>query len=391
MAIPSIKSRFHFISAQPSRCAAMLPIIWSPSPVSRMSRSWKVRRSPATSSPGVCRAVLLFLIGLSNRRPNLVCRRIYTPNSHPLAHRMAEDFRVVTARRAKCRETMIGEGTQSTNQRRHNYVQENVEVGFFTDPSVCIGCKACEVACKEWNEVPDDGFTWSGNSYDNTGHLGASTWRHVMFLEQDRAKGNQVAGPMSLDQDPFRWVFLSDVCKHCEEAGCLEACPTGSIVRTEVGSVLVQNDVCNGCGYCVVSCPFGVIDRRPAPLPDAGGAFKCTFCYDRQKSGLVPACAKVCPTESIVFGRLDDLRAQGAKRVQQLQEAGYSDAQLYDPTETSVRGIHAFFLILGEPEAYGLPPKPQVPTIYLKSAWTAAFATAIASIIATLVAFAFSS
>jgi Fe-S-cluster-containing dehydrogenase component len=174
---------------------------------------------------------------------------------------------------------MIGEGIQSTNQRKHSYVHDRVEVGFFTDPSVCIGCKACEVACKEWNEVPDDGFTWTGNSYDNTGHLGASTWRHVLFLEQDLAKGNQIAGPMSLGngddgEDPFRWVFLSDVCKHCEEAGCLEACPTGSIVRTEVGSVLVQNDVCNGCGYCVVSCPFGVIDRRPQPLPDAGGAFK---------------------------------------------------------------------------------------------------------------------
>jgi formate dehydrogenase iron-sulfur subunit len=153
--------------------------------------------------------------------------------------------------------------------------------------------------------------------------------------------------------------------------------------------VLVQNDVCNGCGYCVVSCPFGVIDRRPKPLHDAGGAFKCTFCYDRQKSGLVPACAKVCPTESIVFGRLDDLRARGAQRLQELQQTGHDDAQLYDPTETSVRGIRAFFLILGEPEAYGLPPKPQIPTIYLKSAWTAAFATAIASLIATVAAFAF--
>jgi len=146
---------------------------------------------------------------------------------------------------------MIGEGLQSTNQRKHSYVRDHVEVGFFTDPSVCIGCKACEVACKEWNHVPDDGFTWSGNSYDNTGHLGASTWRHVMFLEQDRQKGNQITGPMGLPlepiphsaiqnpqlEDPFRWVFLSDVCKHCEDAGCLEACPTGSIVRTEVGSV----------------------------------------------------------------------------------------------------------------------------------------------------------
>ena len=295
---------------------------------------------------------------------------------------------------------MIGEGIQSTNQRKHSYVQDRVEVGFFTDPTVCIGCKACEVACKEWNDVPDDGYTWLGNSYDNTGHLGASTWRHVMFLEQDRSKGNQITGPMGLDNqesniehqtsdDPFRWIFLSDVCKHCEEAGCLEACPTGSIVRTETGTVFVQDDVCNGCGYCVVSCPFGVIDRRPAPLPAAGGAFKCTFCYDRQKSGLVPACAKVCPTESIVFGRLDDLRALARDRVQQLRETGYRDAQLYDPQETSVRGVHAFFLILGEPEAYGLPPRPQVPTIYLKAAWRAAFVTGAVAILTVISAFIF--
>jgi len=284
---------------------------------------------------------------------------------------------------------MIGEGVQSTNQRRHSFIADRVEVGFFTDPSVCIGCKACEVACKEWNEVPDDGFTWTGNSYDNTGHLGASTWRHVLFIEQNQAKGNQVAGPMSLgNEDPFRWVFLSDVCKHCEEAGCLEACPTGSIVRTEIGSVLVQDDVCNGCGYCVVNCPFGVIERRPQPLPNAGGAFKCTFCYDRQKSGLTPACAKVCPTESIVFGRLDDLRVRANERVRTLRESGHSDAQLYDPQDTSVRGLHAFFLIFGQPEAYGLPPKPQAPTVYLKSSWAAALTTSIAALIITLLTFA---
>ena len=295
---------------------------------------------------------------------------------------------------------MIGDGVHSTNQRRHSYVQDQVPVGFFTDPTLCIGCKACEVACKEWNQVPDDGYVWTGNSYDNTGALGASTWRHVLFLEQDRRKANQITGPgdltaakpdasaaASVDADPFRWVFLSDVCKHCEEAGCLEACPTGAIVRTETDSIFVQNDVCNGCGYCVVSCPFGVIDRRPEPLPDAGGAFKCTFCYDRQKSGLVPACAKVCPTESILFGRLDDLRAHASQRIENLRELGYSDAHVYDPTETSVRGIHAFFLLLGEPEAYGLPAKPQVPTIYLRSAWTAAIATAICSLLAALAAF----
>jgi formate dehydrogenase iron-sulfur subunit len=289
---------------------------------------------------------------------------------------------------------MIGEGVQSTNQRRHSYIEDGATVGFFTDPTVCIGCKACEVACKEWNDVPDDGYVWTGHSYDNTGHLGASTWRHVLFLEQDLPKGNQITGPTSSGngedgEDPFRWVFLSDVCKHCEEAGCLESCPTGSIVRTEVGSVLVQDDICNGCGYCVVNCPFGVIDRRPEPLPNHGGAFKCTFCYDRQKSGLTPACAKVCPTESIVFGRLDDLRARASERVRYLREQGYSDAQLYDPQDTSVGGIHAFFLLLGEPEPYGLPPKPEVPTIYLKSSWLAAAATALGAIAIVAIAFAF--
>jgi formate dehydrogenase iron-sulfur subunit len=252
---------------------------------------------------------------------------------------------------------------------------------FLTDASLCIGCKACEVACKEWNEVPDDGFSWSGHSYDNTRALGASTWRHVLFLEQKQPMGSQLAGI----NEPFRWQFLSDVCKHCANAGCLEACPTGSIVRTEVGSVFVQSDVCNGCGYCVVSCPFGVIDKRP----EDGRAFKCTFCYDRQKAGLIPACAKACPTESIQFGDLEVLRQRGKKRVQDLRERGYSDARIYDPQETSVGGIHAFFVILGEPEAYNLPPAPEVPTAYLKSAWTSAFISAAIIFAIVCAAFAF--
>jgi formate dehydrogenase iron-sulfur subunit len=238
------------------------------------------------------------------------------------------------------------------------------KAAFLTDATVCIGCKACEVACKEWNDVPADGMIWSGLSYDNTQSLGASTWRHVMFLEQPQAAGPQLAETA----DPFRWVFLSDVCKHCGKAGCLEACPTGAIMRTDIGSVLVQKDVCNGCGYCVVTCPFGVIDRRPTD----GRAFKCTFCYDRQKAGLIPACAKACPTQSIQFGELNDLQQRAKTRVQELQERGYHDARLYDPQETSVQGVHAFFVILGQPENYNLPPAPEVPTTYLKSAWTSA-------------------
>ena len=256
--------------------------------------------------------------------------------------------------------------------------------GFFTDPTVCIGCKACEAACKEWNQVPSDGFAWTGHSYDNTASLGASTWRHVKFVEFDRPLGPQVVPAES----GVGWLFLSDVCKHCEVAGCLEACPTGSIVRTELGTVYVQDDVCNGCGYCVVSCPFGVIDRRPEPQAGAGGAFKCTFCYDRQIDGLVPACAKACPTASIQFGPLDELRGRAAARVEELQRRGFSDVRLYDPLDTSVAGTHAFFLLPGvSPERFGLPPRPESPTVRLRAAWTSALLTAAAAVVLTTAVF----
>jgi formate dehydrogenase iron-sulfur subunit len=271
------------------------------------------------------------------------------------------------------------------NQARHDHVRDGRAVGFFTDPTVCIGCKACEVACKEWNDVPArpveaHAEAWTGHSYDNTSTLGASTWRHVKFVELDRPLGAQSAGPLG-------WMFLSDVCKHCEHAGCLEACPTGAIFRTEISSVYVQDDVCNGCGYCVVSCPFGVIDRRPQSLPGGGGAFKCTFCYDRQSAGLTPACAKACPTESIQFGPLDQLRAKARERVDELRGRGFADAGLYDSADTSVGGTHAFFLLVGPPEEFGLPPRPEVPTIYLRAAWTSAAITSALAVAGACLAF----
>jgi formate dehydrogenase iron-sulfur subunit len=279
---------------------------------------------------------------------------------------------------------VIGDGPRSSNQASHDHVAKGVTVGFFTDVSLCIGCKACEVACKEWNQVPADGFIWAGESYDNTGTLGASTWRHVVFVERGEPVGAQV-GPWN-GEGAISWTFTSDVCKHCGVAGCLEACPTGSIVRTEVGSVLVQDDVCNGCGYCVVACPFGVVDKRPSRLPGGGGAFKCTFCYDRQASGLVPACAKTCPTESIQFGPLDELRARAERRLRELRERGYAEAHIYDP-RTSVGGTHAFFLALDPPEKLGLPPRPEVPTIYLGEAWLSAALTAAATILFCVLTF----
>jgi formate dehydrogenase iron-sulfur subunit len=280
----------------------------------------------------------------------------------------------------------IGEGIDSANQAPHDYVARGTTVGFLTDPTLCIGCKACEVACKEWNRVPDDGYAFTGTSYDNTAALGASTWRHVKFVELDLPLGCQVAG---LPDDQVGWVFLSDVCKHCEVAGCLESCPTGAIVRTEIGSVFVQDDVCNGCGYCVVNCPFGVIDRRPEPQAGAGGAFKCTFCYDRQIDGMTPACAKACPTESIQFGPLDELRRRADARVDTLRARGLSDVGVYDPRDTSVGGVHAIFVVPGDASRFGLPPAPEAPGIHLRAAWTSALATAAALYASVLTAFAY--
>jgi len=254
---------------------------------------------------------------------------------------------------------------------RSGYADHPPRVGFFTDTSVCIGCKACEVACKEWNAVPEDGIELTGMSYDNTASLGASTWRHVAFIEQITrrpgaapARGDESASPPELPGS--RWLMSSDVCKHCTEAGCLDVCPTGALMRTEFGTVVVQDDVCNGCGYCVSACPFGVIGRREID----GGAHKCTLCYDRIGDGLTPACAKACPTESIQFGPLDELRERAQVRLEDLQEAGVAEARLYgeDPAD-GIGGAGAFFLLLDEPEVYGLPPDPVVTTRDLPRMW----------------------
>jgi formate dehydrogenase iron-sulfur subunit len=249
---------------------------------------------------------------------------------------------------------------------------------FLTDSTLCIGCKACEVACKEWNGVEEDGLNWSGNSYDNTGALGHSTWRHVKFVEHTPEAGLGGNAP-----ELNTWAFSSDVCKHCENAGCLEACPTGSIVRTEFGGVYVQPDICNGCAYCVVACPFGVVQRNPGD----GRAFKCTFCYDRQKAGLIPACAKACPTESIQFGEIEHLRTHAEQRVEELHGRGMADANLYDCRDTTVGGIHAMFIVRGDPRSYNLPPKPDVPTVYMKKAWTSSAIAAAVLLGGTILAF----
>ena len=227
--------------------------------------------------------------------------------------------------------------------------------GFFTDTTVCIGCKACEVACKEWNNLPADHLGLTGDSYDNTGALSANTWRHVNFIEQ---------GVRTDLEQPFQsgWLMMSDVCKHCHNAPCLEACPTGALFRTEFDTVVVQQDICNGCGYCVPACPFGVVDVSALD----GKAHKCTLCYDRLKGGLEPACAKACPTDSIQFGELSDLHDRARKRVENLHDRGVGSAYLYGvpggPGATGgLEHLNAFFLLTASPETYNLPSAPTRP------------------------------
>jgi formate dehydrogenase iron-sulfur subunit len=296
--------------------------------------------------------------------------------------------------------------------------------GFFTDTSICIGCKACEVACKEWNAVPDDGFTMLGSSYDNTGALGASTWRHVEFIEQagattdvlNRTADSALTGDRALlgtdtravdlgmpsvqlpgasgdgERSEFRWLMASNVCKHCTHAGCLDVCPTGALFRTEFGTVVVQDDICNGCGYCVAGCPFGVIDRRVGEkgvTKNAGIAQKCTLCYDRLGDGMQPACSKACPTTSIQFGDLDELRERAQARVEQLHEQGVTSARLYGHDEhDGVGGAGAFFLLLDEPEVYGFPPDPVVTTRDLPRTWKKAALAAATMLAGVVVVFA---
>ncbi|WP_374928632.1 4Fe-4S dicluster domain-containing protein [Kytococcus sedentarius] len=336
--------------------------------------------------------------------------------------------------------------------------------GFFTDTSICIGCKACEVACKEWNALPLDSMEFTGNSYDNTNSLGASTWRHVAFIEQGAdevaaaresgrrlvdlglpgvgsgaatptssttdtasapaaaggcgtgggcgcASGGAGAGDQAESMTPvtdllaaqteaekaramgtvpdFRWLMSSDVCKHCTHAGCLDVCPTGALFRSEFGTVVVQADICNGCGYCVGACPFGVIERRTdatgdrghvdgGEVPRIGIAQKCTLCYDRLSHDQTPACAQTCPTTSIQFGDHEEMVRRAHERVDLLRGNGFPEARLYGANESDgVGGTGSVFLLLDEPEVYGLPPDPVVPTAELPVMFRGAVTAAV--------------
>ncbi len=235
-------------------------------------------------------------------------------------------------------------------------------MGFFTDTSLCIGCKACEVACKQWNQLPSDGFKFTGNSYDNTEALSATTWRHVAFQEQ-------------IGETSSRWLMMSDVCKHCVDAPCVQSCPTGSLIYNEYGNVYVQDDICNGCGYCISACPFGVIGRSS----EDGHAHKCTLCYDRQKGGMTPACAKACPTASIQFGPVDQLRERAHARVEDLRAQGNDSAYLYGADSVGDYGrLNSFFLLEDHPNRYNLPEAPPQPLKTQNKRYAASLLTGLA-------------
>jgi formate dehydrogenase iron-sulfur subunit len=243
-------------------------------------------------------------------------------------------------------------------------------MGFYTDTTVCIGCKACQVACHQWNGLPAElaeqptattsgkSLPITGNSYDNTGSFSDVHWRHVKFIEQSTRP----------DRSDLRWLMMSDVCKHCVNAPCLEVCPTGAIIRTEFDSVYIQQAACNGCRACVSACPFGVIHMGGAENAGQGTAKKCTLCYDRLQNGLQPACATACPTESIQFGPIEDLKKRAQQRVADLKASGQTKAQLYGADERILGGLNSFYLLVDEPETYGLPRSPKLPSRSVRGA-----------------------
>ena len=273
-------------------------------------------------------------------------------------------------------------------------IEPGKQYGFFTDTTVCIGCKACEVACKEWNNLPADEVGLTGHSYDNTGALSANTWRHVAFIEKkqaDREAKESWPGVRDNEQPAFQsgWLMMSDVCKHCHHAPCMEACPTGALFKTEFDTVVVQQDICNGCGYCVPACPFGVVDVSKTD----GKAHKCTLCYDRLKGGLEPACAKSCPTDSIQFGELNDLHERAAKRVEELHARGVTSAYTYGtPSAPGATGdmqyLNAFFLLTDRPEVYNLPAAPTRPSNRIRPSLGAGLMAVAALALGAVAAFA---
>jgi formate dehydrogenase iron-sulfur subunit len=248
--------------------------------------------------------------------------------------------------------------------------------GFFTDTSVCIGCKACEVACKQWNLLQGNEPSFL-DGYDNTGQLDSQNWRYVQMID------NVPDETLGTGQGKA-WLMMSDVCKHCQHASCMDVCPTGAIIRTEFDTVYIQPDVCNGCRNCISACPYSVIGMDE----ETHVARKCTLCYDRLQNGMEPACAKACPTQSIQFGPLDELQQRADKRLADLHSQGVAEANLYGRDEEVYGGLNAFFLLMDKPEAYRLPnaANATLPGRNNTGGWLTTAVTAVLGVLGGLIA-----
>jgi len=223
------------------------------------------------------------------------------------------------------------------------------EVTKLVDVSVCIGCKACEAACKEWNDLPPNPDRPFTGSYQTLPDLEYNFWQLIKFNEVER-DGRLV------------WTLTKFQCMHCEDPGCLRACPApGAIVQYANGIVDFVQENCIGCQFCVTGCPFDV----PRISPSTGKVYKCTLCSDRVAAGLEPACVKACPTNAISFGTRPKMLAQAEERVQRLKVDGYAEATVYNPP--GVGGTHVIYVLPfgNEPELYGLPKNPRVTFVNL--------------------------
>ena len=226
---------------------------------------------------------------------------------------------------------------------------KTTQVAKLIDISSCIGCKACQVACVEWNQT-DPGVGTNDGSYNNPFELGPNAWTVMRFDEYENDKGG------------IDWLIRKEGCMHCEDPGCMKACPApGAIVKLENGIVDFNSEKCIGCGYCVSGCPFDV----PRISPVTNTASKCSLCSDRVSGGQDPACVKACPTQALTFGPKEERIAYANTRVKDLQSRGYDKAALYNPQ--GVGGTHVMYVLpLGDkPQLYGgLPADPRIsPTV----------------------------
>jgi formate dehydrogenase iron-sulfur subunit len=224
-------------------------------------------------------------------------------------------------------------------------IRQTPQVAKLIDTSKCIGCKACQVACMQWNDIRDEVGTNVG-IYDNPLDLTPTSWTVMRFTEHETKDGN------------LEWLIRKDGCMHCEDPGCLKACPSpGAIVQYSNGIVDFHEENCIGCGYCVTGCPFNI----PRISKKDNKAYKCTLCSDRVAVGLEPACVKACPTGCITFGSKEDMIDQAEERIVDLKERGFQNAGLYDPK--GVGGTHVMYVLhhADQPELYNaLPKDPQI-------------------------------